>query len=127
MRTTLLLLAAMTLTPIAHAAPCPPPGARVPPGANTADPAAPFFVDTKGLDLGTSPPTRDPANPAYPHATLLADGTLPPAGAEGNFVIGPSHPAAPETAAQDGVPQGRVTSFTLTSENSVIYRQGCRP
>ncbi len=67
----------------------------VPPGANSTDKAAPFFIDTAGLDFKTSPPTRDPANPNYPRATELPDGTLPPPGAEGNFIIGPTHKPAP--------------------------------
>ena len=43
----------------------------VPPGANTSDKAAPFFIDTTGLDFSTKPPTRDPSNPNYPRATEL--------------------------------------------------------
>ena len=34
-----------------------------PPGANTTDKAAPFFIDTTGLDFKTAPPTRDPTQP----------------------------------------------------------------
>ena len=65
----------------------------VPPGANRSDKAAPFFIDTAGLDFSTKPPTRDPSNPNYPRATELPDGTLPPAGAEGNFSSDrPMHP-----------------------------------
>src|ERR1700722_14570526 len=96
----------------------------LPPGANTSDKTAPFFIDTTGLDFSTQPPTRDPKNPNYPTATELPDGTLPPAGAEGNFIIGPTHTPAPETAARDGVPKGTVTSFTMTSKDSVIYNPG---
>ena len=59
--------------------------AGIPPGANTTDPSAPFYIDTSGLDLKTLPPTRDPKNPNYPQATELPDGTLPPIKAEGNF------------------------------------------
>jgi len=33
--------------------------AGIPPGANTTDPSAPFYVDISGLDLKTLPPTRD--------------------------------------------------------------------
>ena len=51
----------------------------IPPGANTTDPSAPFYIDTTGLDFRTSPPTRDPKNPNYPPATELPDGTLPQA------------------------------------------------
>src|SRR5262245_28168943 len=68
----------------------------IPPGANTTDRTAPFFIDTTGLDFKTQPPTRDPNSPNYPRATELPDGTLPPAGAEGNFIIGPTHAPAPE-------------------------------
>ena len=69
----------------------------VPPGANTTDSSAPFFIDTTGLDLSTTPPTRNPSNPNYVKATELPDGTLPAPGDEGNFVVGPTHAAAPES------------------------------
>ena len=42
-----------------------------------------------------TPPTRDPHTPGYVHAKELPDGTVPPASADGNFIIGPTHPAAP--------------------------------
>jgi hypothetical protein len=96
----------------------------VPVGANTSDKAAPFFIDTTGLDFKTAPPTRDPSNPNYPRATELPDGTLPPSGTEGNFIIGPTHAPAPETAAKEDVPRGTITSFTLSSKDSLIYNPG---
>ena len=98
--------------------------AGMPAGANATDKAAPFFIDTTGLDFKTTPPTRDPSNPNYPRATELLDGTLPPSGAEGNFIIGPTHTPAPDTIAKDGVPRGTVTSFTFSSKDSVIYNPG---
>ena len=98
--------------------------AGVPAGANTTDPGAPFFIDTSGLDLATTPPTRDPLNPQYPHATALADTALPAPGSEGNFIIGPSHPAAPEGVRQPGVPAGTIHSFTMTSTEATIFRPG---
>ena len=98
--------------------------ATVPPGANTTDRTAPFFIDTSGMDLKTAPPTRDPTNPLYPHATELPDGALPPAGAEGNFIIGPTHKPAPETVAQPNIPHGSIHSFTMSSDDSVIYKPG---
>jgi hypothetical protein len=82
--------------------------AGIPPGANTTGPSAPFYIDTSGLDFKTSPPTRDPKNPNYPPATELRDGTLPPSKAEGNYIIGPTHSPAPELAARDGAPTGKV-------------------
>jgi hypothetical protein len=96
----------------------------VPAGANASDKAAPFFIDTTGLDFKTAPPTRDPLNPTYPRATELPDGKLPPAGAEGNFIIGPSHEPAPETVAKDGVPPATTASFPMSSKDSVIYNPG---
>src|SRR3954469_13191742 len=59
----------------------------VPPGANTTDKPGPFFIDPTGLDFKPPPPTRDPFSANYPRAAELADGTLPPPGAEGNFII----------------------------------------
>jgi len=104
--------------------PCVTQNMAVPPNANTGDKAAPFFVDTTGLDFKTQPPTRDPNNANYPRATELPDGTLPQASAEGNFIIGPTHAPAPETVAKDGVPKGATTSFTISSKESVIYNPG---
>ena len=119
------MMSAVSLIPAARAqAPCINQNMAVPPGANTTDKAAPFFIDTMGLDFKTAPPTRDPSNPNYPRATELADGTLPPVGSEGNFIIGPTHAPAPETMAKDGVPRGTVTSFTFSSKDSVIYNPG---
>ena len=113
------------LLPLALAQPpCVTQNFAVPPGANTSDKAAPFFIDTTGLDFKTQPPTRDPGNPNYPRATELADGTLPPAGAEGNFIIGPTHVPAPETIAKEGVPRGTTIAFTISSKESTIYNPG---
>ncbi len=68
-----------------------------------------------------TPPTRDPHTPGYVEARELPDGTLPPAGAEGNFIIGPTHNPAPEMTVQEGVPQGTVCEFTMSSADSKIY------
>jgi hypothetical protein len=96
----------------------------VPPGANAANKGEPFYIDTTGLDFKTQPPTRDPGNPRYPKAIELTDGKLPPAGAEGNFIIGPTHTPAPETVAKDGVPKGTSVSFEMSSKDSLIYNPG---
>src|SRR6478735_6088234 len=119
------LISAVSPIPAALAQPaCVTQNMAVPPGANTSDKAAPFFIDTTGLDFKTAPPTRDPSNPNYPRSTELSDGTLPPVGAEGNFIIGPTHAPAPETIAKEGVPRGTITTFTLSSKDSVIYNPG---
>ncbi|HEY2875147.1 MAG TPA: esterase family protein, partial [Reyranella sp.] len=80
----LAVLAATLLSNAAWAQPaCVTSQGGLPAGANSTDKAAPFFIDTTGLDFKTAPPTRDPHNPSYPKMTELSDGTLPPAGAEG--------------------------------------------
>jgi iron(III)-enterobactin esterase len=68
-----------------------------------------------------TPPTRDAHAPGYPAATDLPDGTVPPANADGNFVIGPTHTPAPESMAHDSVPHGRIVEFTMLSTESKIY------
>ena len=57
-----------------------------------------------------TPPTRDPNTPGYVEAKELPDGTVPPADADGNFIIGPTHNPAPEMTVQEGVPQGTSTT-----------------
>ena len=83
--------------------------APAPPPAQTAAPARP------------TPPTRDPHTPGVVTAKELPDGTVPPADADGNFIIGPTHPPAPETTLQDGVPLGTTYEFTMSSADSKIY------
>ena len=80
-----------------------------PPAAQTAAPARP------------TPPTRDPNTPGYVTAKELPDGAVPPADADGNFIIGPTHPPAAETILQEGVPLGTTYDFTMSSADSKIY------
>jgi hypothetical protein len=68
-----------------------------------------------------TPPTRDPNSPGFVAAKELEDGAVPPADAEGNFVIGATHKAAAEMAVKEGVPQGEVFNFTMESTDSKIY------
>jgi enterochelin esterase-like enzyme len=67
------------------------------------------------------PPTRDPNTAGFVTARELPDGAVPPPDAEGNFIIGPTHAPAPEMAVQEGVPQGAVYNFTMSSADSKIY------
>src|SRR4051812_29857711 len=68
-----------------------------------------------------TPPTRDPNTPGYVAAKDLPDGTNPPVNVDGNFILGPTHTAAPEMTVQDGVPQGTIATFTMESADSKIY------
>jgi enterochelin esterase-like enzyme len=67
------------------------------------------------------PPTRDPNTPGFVTAKELPDGAVPPADADGNFIIGPTHTPAPEMTVQEGLPQGTVYNFTMSSADSKIY------
>ncbi len=67
------------------------------------------------------PPTRDPHTQGYVSATELPDGAVPPAAADGNFILGPTHMPAPEMTVRDDVPHGAVYTFTMSSADSRIY------
>jgi enterochelin esterase-like enzyme len=67
------------------------------------------------------PPTRDPKTPGYVAAKDLPDGASAPAKADGNFILDATHTPAPEMAVQEGVPQGTVSTFTMSSADSKIY------
>src|ERR1700730_10066425 len=66
------------------------------------------------------PPTRDPHSPGYVQAKELSDGTVPPPDQDGNFIIGPTHPPAPEMTAQE-LTHGSVVEFTMSSADSKYY------
>jgi enterochelin esterase family protein len=85
------------------------PGAATPPGRAPAPAARP------------TPPTRDPNTPGYVTARDLPDGAVPPPDVDGNFIIGPTHSPAPALIVQDGVPQGTIYNFTMSSADSKIY------
>ena len=68
-----------------------------------------------------TPPTRDPHTPGYVSAIELPDGSNPPANADGNFIIGPTHQPAAEMSVHEGVPQGTVYEFTMNSADSKVY------
>ena len=68
-----------------------------------------------------TPPTRDPHTPGYVAAKELPDGAVPPADANGNFIIGPTHTPAPEMTVTENVPQGTVHNFTMSSTDSKMY------
>src|ERR1700684_490442 len=55
-----------------------------------------------------TPPTRDPHTPGYVKANELPDGANAPANADGNYILGPTHTPVPETARQEGVPEGTI-------------------
>jgi enterochelin esterase family protein len=68
-----------------------------------------------------TPPKRQPDTAGYVKATTLSDATNASPTSDGNFILGPTHPAAPETTEQPGAPHGTVSIFTMTSSESKIY------
>jgi enterochelin esterase family protein len=66
------------------------------------------------------PPTHDPRTPGYVQAKELPDGTIPSPTADGNFIIGPTHPAAPGMSSPD-LTHGEVIEFTMNSADSKYY------
>jgi enterochelin esterase-like enzyme len=67
-----------------------------------------------------TPPTRDPHTAGYVQARELPDGAIPPVDEDGNFIIGSTHPPAPEMTAEN-LTHGHLVSFTMRSDESTIY------
>src|SRR3954470_13537444 len=76
------------------------------PLAFAADPPAPAKQPDR--PRRPAPQARDPHTPGYVEAKELPDGEVPPADADGNFIIGPTHTKAPEMSKREAVPQGTV-------------------
>jgi len=67
------------------------------------------------------PPTRAPDGPGAPPFTRVAPGGNAPVDANGDFLIGPDYPPAPELTVVAGVPQGTVRQFVMESKDSKFY------
>ena len=105
----------MTLVFTAASATAQTPAAQPTPPAATPAPPVPPRPTASQL------PVRDPHAPGFVTATELPDGAVPPPTADGNFIIGPTHKPAPETAAQPDIPKGTIVEFTMSSADSKIY------
>ena len=82
-----------------------------------ADPAPPAAANP----ARQQPPVRDPNTLGFVKAKELPDGAIPPANADGNFIIGPTHNRASEFDANESVPKGTLYEFTMSSADSKIY------
>src|ERR1700753_815510 len=80
-----------------------------------------LFLVWSATSAMAQPPIRDPHTAGYVTAKELPDGANPSPDANGNFIIGPKHDAAPESTAQPNVPQGTIYHFTMESKDSEIY------
>jgi enterochelin esterase family protein len=72
------------------------------------------------------PPTRPFDAPSAPKFTRLdgKPGANPPLDAYGDFVVGPAYVAAPETKVVEGVPQGKVSQFSIDSKDCKLFNPG---
>lgn len=86
-----------------------------------ANPAVAQVPVAAGHRTRPRPPTRDPHTPGFVKAKELPDDTVPPANADGNFIIGPTHTPVLEASVHAGVPQGTVYQFTMQSADSRFY------
>jgi iron(III)-enterobactin esterase len=68
-----------------------------------------------------APPTRDPHTPGYVKVAELPDGAVPAADRDGNFILGPTHNAAPELTGEGDLHNGTVIEFTMSSAESKFY------
>lgn len=80
-----------------------------------------FFLPATVSAQRPTPPARDPKSTGFVEAKELPDGAVPPADAEGNFIIGPTHKPAPDVAAKKDGPQGTIHELTMKSEDSKLY------
>lgn len=89
--------------------------------AQTPPTAPPTAAQPAARPPRPAPPTRDPNTPGYVKARELPDGTNAPAKQNGNFILGPTHPADPATVVREGVPKGEIFEFKMESTDSGIY------
>jgi enterochelin esterase family protein len=75
-------------------------------------------VNLGHMDAKPAFPVRSPHEVGYVAAKELPDGINAPVGEDGNFILGPTHTAAPEMEGELG---GRVVEFTMSSADSKMY------
>jgi len=87
------------------------------PGAGRGAPGGPGAVSAgRG-----APAVRDPHAEGNVEAKDLPDGENAPNNVDGNFVLGPTHPAASDTVENASVPKGVVCIFAMESGDSKMY------
>src|SRR2546425_9651038 len=83
--------------------------------------AAPQTAPATTRPRRPAPPARDPHREGYVTAKELPDDAIRAAEDDVNFIIGLTHPRAPEMIAPKGVPQGTIFNLTMKSTDSKIY------
>ena len=87
-------------------------------------PLAAFLVFTLFSTNAAFAQVRKFDDPGSPPFKVLKSGENPPLDADGNFVIGPEYVTAPERKAVEGVPAGKVKSFTIDSKETKLFNPG---
>ncbi len=83
--------------------------------------AAAFGGSGAGRAGGGGAAVRDPHAAGNVDAKDLPDGENAPNNVDGNFVLGPTHPAAPDTVENADVSKGAVCIFAMESGDSRMY------
>ena len=68
-----------------------------------------------------APPARPANTPGFVEAKTLVDGAVPPADRDGNYILGATHGASPDTLVHSGVAHGTVSEFVMDSADSRFY------
>src|SRR4029450_5875098 len=84
----------------------------------TAPPATTGAAPTPGRGAGRAPLTPEDSAEI---ATLEGLPAWTPAAGDGNYFIGPEYAPAVEQTPKDGVPKGRVETFTMNAADSKFY------
>ena len=95
--------------------------AQTPPAAPGAPPATPPSTAPAGAARGGG--NRAPITPeeVTEIATVNDFKEWKPGAGDGNYFVGPEYAPAPEQTPKDGVPKGRVETFTLNATDSKFY------
>jgi enterochelin esterase family protein len=93
--------------------------AQTAPTPQTPTPAAPAGAPAPAPQRGNRPPLTDAD--AAEIASLEKFPAWTPGAGDGNYFIGPEYAPAPELTPRDGVPKGRVETFTMNAADSKFY------
>src|SRR5450432_1628674 len=90
------------------------------PAPTTAPSAVPATRGGAGRGRGNPGPPLTPADQAE-IATLADLKPWTPGAGDGSYFVGPTYVPAPEQTPKDGVPKGKVSTFTINAADSKFY------
>lgn len=86
-----------------------------------ANPAIPAAAAPAAAPARPVPPTRAPDAAGAPPFSRVAPGGNAPVNQNGDFLIGPDYPPAPELTVDEKLPKGTVRQFVMESKDSGFY------